>query len=186
VTKKYPIIARPQYLSKTRITIYGEWFNYITGFGVYLSAMKSELNTDLIDLYSEDPKLVVNNPGFYGIPITEYNIVSNNILEFFLPETLISSDYDIIICNPAGYTKASTQIALNVLKVVGVFTYKNLKSISGDYTINSIENINFFTIRPQFVADFLPAMNVTLNGIDSIISITGNNIYTIERFLTSN
>jgi hypothetical protein len=82
VVKKYPITVRPNYLSKTKVTIYGEWFNYITGYGVYLSANKPELNTAVVDLYSEDPKLVVKNPYFYGIPVNNYHVVDNNTLEF--------------------------------------------------------------------------------------------------------
>lgn len=185
MVKKYPITVRPSYLSKTKITIYGEWFNYITGFGVYLSANKPELNTEVIDLYSEDPKLIVNNPPFNGIPLRNYNIVDNNALEIYLPTDLISANYDIIISNPAGYTKASSQIALEVLKVVGVFEFKEFTSITGN-KITSIEVGGIQTIRKQFVYDFAPAVSLSLNSENIITSLFGDNIVTIERFLTSN
>lgn len=184
MVKKYPIVVRPSYLSKTKITIEGEWFNYITGYGIYLSANKPELNTDIIDLYSEDPKLIVKNPYFYGIPILNYNILNNNTLEFYLPDTLISANYDIIICNPAGYKKAS-KLSLNVLEVVGVFEFKNFKSISGN-TITSIERENILTLRKNFLYDYAPANSVTLNEENSVFTINGDNIVTIRRFITSN
>lgn len=185
MVKKYPITVRPNYLSKTVITVYGEWFNYITGYGVYLSANKPELNTEIVDLYSEDPKLIVKNPPFSGIPVTNYNIIDNNTLEFYLPVDLISADYDIIICNPAGYTKATSQIALNVLKVVGVFEFKEFTSISGN-KITSIEDSGLQTIKKQFVYDFAPAVSLSINNENNITSLFGDNIVTIERFLTSN
>lgn len=185
MVKKYPITVRPNYLNKTKITIYGEWFNYITGYGVYLSANKPELNTEVVDLYSEDPKLVVKNPYFYGIPVNNYHVVDNNTLEFNLPEELISANYDIIICNPAGYTKASSQIALNVITVVGVFEYKQFISINGN-SLTSIEDGGIQTIRKQFVHDFASALNLSIDNQGAVVSIDGNNIVTIERFLTSN
>lgn len=184
MVKKYPIVVRPNYLSKTKLTIFGEWFNFIDNYGIYLSANKPELNTEVVDLYSEDPKLVVNNPYFFGIPVTNYNVINNNVLEFFLPEDLISAKYDIIICNPAGYSKASTKIYLNVLEVVGIFEFKNFKSISGE-TINTIENNNLLTIRQSFVLDFAPAHSVTINSENSVFTINGDNIVTIRRFITS-
>lgn len=183
--KKYPITVRPSYLSKTKITIHGEWFNFLTNYGIFLSANKPELNTEIIDLYSEDPKLIVANPPFYGITILNYNVLSNNIVEFYLPDSLISANYDIIVCNPAGYTKATSQIALNVLKVVGVFEFKEFTSLSGS-RITSIENIGIQTIRKQFLFDFVPAISVTLNNENEVVSLNGDNIVTIERFLASN
>lgn len=185
MANRFPITVRPNFLNKTKITVQGEWFNFITGYGIYLSANKPELNTEIVDLYSEDSKLIVFNPPFNGIPILNYSILNNNVLEFFLPEDLISADYDIIICNPAGYTKATTKIALNVLKIVGVFEFKEFTSISGN-KITSIEDGGVQTIRKQFVYDFAPAISLTINSENTVISITGDNIVTIERFLTSN
>ena len=184
--QKFPITVRPSNLSNTKITIYGEWFKYITGYGIYLSANKPELNTQLVDLYTENYKLYSKNPFFHGIPVTKYKIIDNNILEFYLPEDLISANYDIIICNPAGYVKATTQLSLNVLKVVGVFDFKTFKNISGTNTITSIQDSNILTVRPSFVYDYSYANNVTLSNENVIFSINGDNIYTIGRFLATN
>jgi len=99
--------------------------------------------------------------------VINYNVRDNNTLDFTLPADLISADYDIIICNPAGYTKASSQIALKVLKVVGVFEYNSL------------------TLRREFLYDYAPSATLSLNA-EEVVSINGDTITTIERFLTSN
>lgn len=152
---------------------------------MYLSANKPELNTEIVDLYSEDAKLVVNNPHFNGIPVVNYHVQDNNTLHFTLPADLISAEYDIIICNPAGYTKASARLALNVIQVVGVFAYKSLTGISGNYSIVSMENENLLTLKQQFLYDYASNVTLSLNA-EAVISINGDIITTMERFLASN
>jgi len=116
VSTKYTFSVRTINLTSVKLSLYGEWFKYKTGNGLYLSGDK--LNTHYVDLYSGIKNLSANNVPFSGIPVQDYQILNNYVLEFALPNFLIQGKYDIIYCNPAGYYKASSNKKFNFINVV--------------------------------------------------------------------
>jgi hypothetical protein len=183
VSSKYPFLARYQDLEKIQITLEGSWFKFIQGNGLYLSADKAFLNTDFVDLYSSDARLAPNNPPFYGIPVKNYNIVSNNIIEFYLSKELLGGSYDIIFCNPSGYVKASTKLLSSVFFVPGIFEYKTFNTISGNTLITINQNQTIQTIKIKFVADMVNANSFTINN-EELATFTGDSIITLRKYLT--
>lgn len=183
MSSNYPFLARYRDLDKIQIVLEGYWFKYIQGNGLYLSADKAFLNTDLVDLYSNDPKLASNNPPFYGIPVKNYNIVSNNIIEFYLNKDLLGGNYDIIFCNPSGYVKASTKLMSGVFQVPGIFEYKSFSTISGNTITTINQNEPLQTIKIKFVDDIVNATSFTINN-EELTTITGDSIITIRKYLT--
>lgn len=109
------ITVRTRNLSTTKIEMEGYMFRNIVSNGLYLSG--SNFNTVFNDFYSNVKSISANNPPFSGIPVPEYNIINENRLEFFIP-SIPAGIYDIIFCNPAGYTKASKSSKFATLSVI--------------------------------------------------------------------
>lgn len=183
MSSKYPFLARYNDLEKIQIVLEGYWFKYIQGNGLYLSADKAFLNTHLVDLYGNDPKLASNNPSFHGIPVKKYKILNNNTLEFNLSKDLLGGNFDIIFCNPAGYIKASTKLKSSVFNIPGIFENRAFYTISG----NPITSINLKetmqTIKIKFVTDIVNATNFTINN-EELTTIAGDSITTLRKYLT--
>lgn len=114
--KNLPLKIKQEYLYNTKVTIFGDNFNYIRGNGLYLSG--STFFTEFVDLYSQERLLSSNNVPFSGIPINEFSILNNNTIEFNLPTNLIPGEYDVIFCNPAGQIKASNNKKFNYIIVI--------------------------------------------------------------------
>lgn len=134
-------------LSSTEFTIQGNMFRYISGNGLYLSSNKLEEYSQLIDLYSNIRLVSAANPPFFGLPLSRYNIVDNNTLNFYLPDFLSAGNYDLIFCNPAGYDKLSNYINIPFSVVKGIFEPKEVLNISGENNILSINGNNIVTIQ---------------------------------------
>ena len=84
------------------ITLYGLSFKYTDM--IYLSGSDTLTHTDNIsvDIFSDIPSLSADFPGFHGIPLT-YNILSDNIINVTIPDSVAPGEVDIIILNTAGY-----------------------------------------------------------------------------------
>lgn len=183
MSSKHPFTARYNDLEKIQIVLEGYWFKYIQGNGLYLSADKAFLNTDFIDLYSNDSKLANSNPPFNGIPVKKYKILNNNTLEFNLSKDLLGGNFDIIFCNPAGYVKASAKIKSSVFNVPGIFEYKSFSTISGNTITTINQNEPMQTLKIKFVADTVNATSFTINN-QELTTITGDSIITLRKYLT--
>jgi hypothetical protein len=148
VSTKYTFSVLAINLTSVKLSLYGEWFNYKTGNGLYLSG--NNLNTHYVDLYSGIKNLSANNVPFSGIPIENFEITNNYVLEFTLPNFLIKGKYDIIYCNPAGYYKASNNKKFNYINVVG-FDNKQFVTIGdNDTNILTINGNQIVTISKYY------------------------------------
>lgn len=136
------ITVQTENLSTTRIVMEGYMFRNKVSNGLYLSG--DSYNTVYNDFYSDVRSISANNPPFSGIPVTDFKIIGENRLEFTLPQVPQGS-YDIIFCNPAGYSKAS-----NSNKFISIYVNdKNslsFYSISGNKNIFTINDIQIVTI----------------------------------------
>ena len=137
------------FLEDYTIKILGDNFKYIIGNGLYLSG--SNYNTNYVDLYSEFDNLSAFNPPFSGIPITDFEIINNNELNFNLPKNLPIGKYDVIFCNPAGYYKASSN---RKFKLISVFYYDNkiLTFINGT-NLTTLSGVQLMTISKYIIED---------------------------------
>lgn len=88
---------------------------YVKGNGLYLSG--GSTGSQYVDLYSDEKSLSSIYTPFSGIPIS-YTTVSNNEINFKLPENLSVGNYVIIFCNPAGYTISSSNSKNYIIRVV--------------------------------------------------------------------
>jgi len=105
-------------LNGVRVDLYGDYFKYITGNGLYLSSTNSTFNLSSYNFYSNIRLVSSANPPFNGTPVQEFSIVSDSQVTFYLPENLPPGKYDVIYCNPAGYTKASKSKRFKLITVV--------------------------------------------------------------------
>lgn len=146
-----PIIVYVENSPPQKIVVRGDMFDYFLGNGLYLSG-SNEFNTQYLDLYSRVKNVSAFNPPFSGTPVN-FNKINNNTIEFFLPENIVTGNYDIIYCNPAGYVKASS-----------TSFFKGLSTLA----IKKIEPVLVDVIN-------------TINGENIILSINGNNIVPIKN-----
>lgn len=100
------MVIQQQFLTNTRITLYGNYYRYITGNGLYLSSSSAGFNTSGYNFYSNIRLVSSANPPFYGTPVEEYTIIGDSEIVFDLPIGLPKGKYDIVFCNPAGYVTA--------------------------------------------------------------------------------
>ena len=97
-------------LSAIEFQILGRMFRYISGNGLFLSGTKITNNTQYIDLYSDIRLVSAANVPFSGIPLTKYEILGDNTINFYLPNNLTPGNYDLVFCGPAGYDKLSNYV----------------------------------------------------------------------------
>jgi len=90
--------------------MYGDMFKFKIGNGLYLSGTQTYSTTEYLDLYNDVKLVSAANPPFYGIPVTNFKVINNNEISFYLPEYLKVGNYDVIYCNPAGYFKMSDKL----------------------------------------------------------------------------
>ena len=88
------------------IDIYGKYFFDIKN--IYLSASKIDMldNTERWDLFSDRPRLSADNPPFYGVKLSNFNLDSDHYISFKMPQIPNKSGtIDVIAENEAGYGK---------------------------------------------------------------------------------
>lgn len=86
----------------TEFMIKGDMFNFTEG--IYVSGSTFPLSSyTFIDNFSANGKLSGAYPGFSAIPISSWNIESNNILTFTIPPAVSAGYFNIILYNQAGY-----------------------------------------------------------------------------------
>jgi len=100
------VVIQQQFLTSTRITLYGNYYRYITGNGLYLSSSNINFNVSAYNFYSNIRLVSSANPPFYGTPVEEFVVIGNNEIVVDLPVGLPKGKYDIVFCNPAGYVTA--------------------------------------------------------------------------------
>lgn len=124
----------------TKIVLEGDMFRYGTGDSVYLSG--NSFNSESVNLYSTVKSISSFYPAFSGIPVENFKVINNNILEFFLPKNLPLGYYDILFCNPAGYYKASNSKKFAYINVVATAfdSLTLIKRIGTDDPLFTLDN----------------------------------------------
>lgn len=75
---------------------------------VYLSANTDHAILSTYNFYSNVKSLSAKFPAFKGYPITDFEVISYNIITINFPKIPLSScNVDFIFANDAGYAKAS-------------------------------------------------------------------------------
>ena len=98
-----PTYVVPVSTNNKVITLYGNMFKYQTANGLYLSSNKTGLPKQRYDFYSGVKSVSANNPPFSGIPVDNFIVYNNNVLQFTLSAFKIPQKLDIIYANPAGH-----------------------------------------------------------------------------------
>lgn len=84
--------------------------NFFTGAGLYLSGNSIGSNQEFLNFYSNTKSVSSFYPSFSATSVEDYTVFDEgSTLEFYLPETLLKGDYNIIFCNEAGYAKSSDE-----------------------------------------------------------------------------
>ena len=112
------MIVHRRDLEGVRVTLYGDFFKYTTGNGLYLSSNNSTYNLSTFNFYSNIRLVSSYNPPFNGTPVEKFVLVSNNEVVFDLPYNLPVGKYDIIYCNPAGYVSALKTKSFKGIEVI--------------------------------------------------------------------
>lgn len=93
----------------TGLTLRFQGNNYLYKVqGCYLSASTDTELASAFDFYSNIKSISSKFQTFTAIPIEDYEVINNNILEIKFPKISLSAcNVDFIFTNPAGYAKAS-------------------------------------------------------------------------------
>ena len=106
VSYKNIIIVKRSNIPNIKFTLKGYFFKYKEGNGLYLSGGSAGFNTALINFYTNVRLVSSANPPISGRPIENFKIMDNETIQFTLPPYLSAGHYNIIFCNPAGYTRS--------------------------------------------------------------------------------
>ena len=82
--KSGPTYVIPVSTNNRVITLYGNMFKYQTANGLYLSSNKIDLPVRRYDFYSDVKSVSSNNPPFSGVPINNFLVYNNNVIQFTL------------------------------------------------------------------------------------------------------
>ena len=82
------------------ISLYGKMFAYTTG--VYVSATNVFQQSLSSQNIFNNTSLSANYPAFNGIPV-DFEVLSENLINFTLPVITDTGKVDVIVVNPAGY-----------------------------------------------------------------------------------
>ena len=96
------------YFPAATTTVYFKGYNFNYTSNIFLSTNNLTTNYSLTTIsFSFNNKLSASNPDFTGFIYDNYNIVNNNELYVYVYDIVYPGMYDIIIMDPAGYTKLS-------------------------------------------------------------------------------
>lgn len=104
-TIKDIIIVKQSSIPTFKVILKGYYFKFKEGNGLYLSGGAAGFNTELINFYTNVRLVSSANPPISGRPVERFKIIDNETLEFYLPNDLPVGTYNLIYCNPIGYTK---------------------------------------------------------------------------------
>jgi hypothetical protein len=86
--------------------------------GCFLSASTTSSLASSFDFYSNIKSISSKFHPFTAIPIDEYTVINNNILQINFPIINLSAcNVDFIFTNPAGYSKASNSNRFTFVKI---------------------------------------------------------------------
>lgn len=139
------IIIAQNLLGRATITLYGDMFQYYTDKGLYLSGNSLAFSGNYYDFYSKVRSVSANFKSFIGLPV-EYSLINENEIQFILPIDLPLGDYDVIFCNPAGYSKASSSRNFDKITITE-FIPEELTSILPNRGIVTFNDRNIETIK---------------------------------------
>ena len=98
--------------------VYGNWFDYQTGNGLYVSSNNFNGSQGHYDLFANNRNLSASNPPFSAYAVNEFQTAGRNTLTFTLSSFDQPQKIDIIYANPAGYTLASYSKRFDAIEVV--------------------------------------------------------------------
>jgi len=104
---------------------YGNWFEYQTGNGLYVSSNNFNGSQGYYDLFSNNRSTSAGNPPFSAYAVNKFQTVDRNTLTFTLSALDQPQKIDIIYANEAGYALASDSKRFDAIEIV-----KELPTIS--------------------------------------------------------
>ena len=114
-----PTLTIVQGSSAAIFTFQGDMFDYITGNGLYLSANVINPILSSYNFYSNIKSISAKFPAFTGYPITNYEILNNNILRFRMPSVYLGNcKIDFVFANEAGYGLASQSSRFTYVQMI--------------------------------------------------------------------
>jgi len=103
----------------TGLTIRFQGNNYLYKVqGCFLSASTHTSLASAFNFYSNIKSISSKFQTFTAIPIEEYDVIDNNILQIKFPKVSLSAcNVDFIFTNPAGYAKASDSSRFTYVRI---------------------------------------------------------------------
>lgn len=107
-------------------TLYGDMFN--TTVGVFLSGTNIFNGVSAINYFASNEALSAKFPAFSGVPVRDWDVLSDNKITFDSPSAINTGFADVIVVNAGGYgslVRDTNNILLANPYPVGSFEYVN-------------------------------------------------------------
>ena len=112
------LVVKQSNLSLFKIILKGYFYTYKEGNGLYLSGNDPGFNTEEINFYTNIRLVSSANPPISARSVEKFTVENDETITFKLPANLPTGLYDIIYCNPAGYTKINFNSKYKSLSVI--------------------------------------------------------------------